>query len=97
MCTVIVEVPAQKKAPVRLLAVRDEDPARPWDSVDAWWPKLPGVVGVRDRQAGGAWLAANDHRFAVVLNRAPDGEYVPPASPTASRGMLPLQVVDGSW
>lgn len=96
MCTVIVEVPAQKKTPVRLLAVRDEDPARPWDSVDEWWPKLPGVIGVRDRQAGGAWLAASGTRLAVVLNRAPEGEYVAPASPAASRGMLPLHAVNGT-
>ncbi len=71
MCTVIVHVPSDGE-PVRLIAVRDEDPARPWDALGPWWPEeYPGVVGVRDRRAGGAWLAADATRgrLAVLLNR----------------------------
>lgn len=59
MCTVILDVPELENAPVRMLAVRDEDPARAWDPPGEWWPDAhPGVIGVRDRRAGGAWLAA---------------------------------------
>ncbi|MGP3535909.1 NRDE family protein [Microbacterium sp. RD1] len=92
MCTVIVRVPDDPTAPTRLLAVRDEDPGRAWDPPGPWWPDThPGVVGVRDARAGGAWLAADsaDRRLAVILNR----HDVPGA--TASRGAVVLDAVDG--
>lgn len=72
MCTVIISVPADGTTPVRLLAVRDEDPGRPWDRLGPWWPEShPGVTGIRDARAGGAWLAANERErtLAVLLNR----------------------------
>ncbi len=72
MCTVIITVPVDPSTPVRLLAVRDEDPARPWDRLGRWWPdEYPGVLGIRDARAGGAWLAANpaERRLSVLLNR----------------------------
>lgn len=72
MCTVIITVPGDHTRPVRLLAVRDEDPAREWNRLGAWWPDdHPGVVGIRDVRAGGAWLAADPaaRRLAVLLNR----------------------------
>ena len=83
--------------PVILLGLRDEAVDRPWDPPAAWWPALgPGVRGVRDREAGGAWLATNGSpaRAAVVLNRhedvpEPDGGYT-------SRGVLPLDAVTGA-
>ncbi|MCR2813826.1 NRDE family protein [Microbacterium sp. zg.Y1090] len=97
MCTVIVRVPEEAGAPVQLIAVRDEDPGRPWDPLGRWWPQThPGVVGVRDRRAGGAWLAADPmaHRLAVVLNRADlsdrgDDE-------VTTRGRLALESVAGN-
>lgn len=99
MCTVIVHVPASPDEPVRLLAVRDEDPHRPWDRLGPWWPELPGVQGVRDRRAGGAWLAADgaSGRVAVILNRA-DVLPVDPtgtAEPPRSRGRIVLDAVAG--
>lgn len=72
MCTVIISVPDDSSSPVRLLAVRDEDPGRPWDRLGPWWPQThPGVIGIRDARAGGAWLAANEQArtLAVLLNR----------------------------
>lgn len=95
MCTVIVQVPADPSHPVRLLAVRDEDPARAWDPLGTWWPEThPGVVGVRDRRAGGAWLAADpaEHRLAVILNRA---DVLADDAPAASRGGIVLAAVAG--
>jgi len=72
MCTVIIHVGESRSDPIRLLAIRDEDPARPWNPLGRWWPDThSGVVGVRDVRAGGAWLAADpeEHRLAVLLNR----------------------------
>ncbi|MBS1697485.1 MAG: NRDE family protein [Actinobacteria bacterium] len=92
MCTVVIEV---GETEARLLAVRDEDPLRAWDALGEWWPEHPGVLGIRDRRAGGAWLAADpaSRRLAVLLNRAdvldlPDDQAV-------SRGTLALASVAG--
>ena len=97
MCTVILRVPSDPGAPVRVLAIRDEDPARAWLPLGESWPDThPGVVGVRDARAGGAWLAADPAkgRLAVLLNRAdvatrPEDELV-------SRGGIVLASVEGS-
>ncbi|MFC7942041.1 MULTISPECIES: NRDE family protein [Microbacterium] len=94
MCTVVIDV--ENAGSARLLAVRDEDPLRAWDSLGAWWPDdFPGVVGIRDRRAGGAWLAANpaEGRLAVLLNRADVRDL--PAAHAVSRGALALESVTG--
>ncbi|PZF56222.1 MULTISPECIES: NRDE family protein [unclassified Curtobacterium] len=97
MCTVVVRVEPDTAWPVTLLALRDEDPSRPWDPPRAWWQdRGDDVVGVRDRTAGGAWLAASAPRraLAVVLNRA---EPVPATDGGwATRGWLPLDAVTGA-
>ncbi|MDI9889744.1 NRDE family protein [Microbacterium sp. IEGM 1404] len=96
MCTVVVDVPRESGRPVRILAVRDEDRHRPWRGLGPWWPEQPGVRGVRDDRAGGAWLAIDPaaRRLAVLLNREDlsqrsDVEVV-------SRGGIPLQSVAGT-
>jgi len=91
MCTVVIRVPDAGGDPVRVLAVRDEDPGRPWRPLGAWWPDRPGVRGVMDELAGGAWLAADDTTLAVLLNRAggADGPVI------TSRGALVLDTVAG--
>ncbi len=93
MCTVVIDVPAEPGEPVRVLAVRDEDRERPWRGLGAWWPERPGILGVRDDRAGGAWLAVDPdaRRLAVLLNREDlsdrrDDEVV-------SRGAIPLDAV----
>ncbi|MGF3056312.1 NRDE family protein [Microbacterium sp. YY-01] len=94
MCTVVVDVAADA---IRLLAVRDEDPHRPWDSWGEWWPEtFADVWGVRDREAGGAWMAANmvDPRVAVVVNRATTISTTDTV-PLQSRGSLALESVWG--
>lgn len=96
MCTVIVQVPESPDGIVRMLAVRDEDPGRPWQPLGAWWPETyPGVVGVRDVRAGGAWMAADPvhGRVAVMLNR-PDNLDAAPGE-LESRGGLVLESVEG--
>ncbi|QIM18729.1 NRDE family protein [Leucobacter coleopterorum] len=96
MCTVVVEVRPGEST--RVLAVRDEDPERPWDGPGEWWPtSRPEVIGVRDRRANGAWLAlAQDPgRLGVILNRAPATGAFAGAAPTESRGGLVLDAVSG--
>ncbi|MGO3146198.1 MAG: NRDE family protein [Leucobacter sp.] len=105
MCTAVIEVPRDPSGATRILAVRDEDPNRPWDPPGIWWPDThPGVIGVRDRLANGAWLAAAPSRgiFAVLLNRAPDDGVQPQFSdhvhgphPLLSRGALVLASAQG--
>lgn len=105
MCTAIIEVPLEPSKVTRVLAVRDEDPNRPWDPPGEWWhDALPGVIGVRDRLANGAWLAAAPARgrLAVLLNRAVDDGTTPHfshATPATtglmSRGSLVLASTQG--
>lgn len=94
MCTVIIHVPDTAGDPVRLIALRDEDPARSWDPLGPWWEDAPGVVGVRDRRAGGAWLAfdRDDHRLAVIMNRPEPPQH---DEPLESRGAIVLDAVRG--
>jgi hypothetical protein len=96
VCTVIITVPEDDSRPVRLLAVRDEDPAREWNRLGAWWPdEYPGVVGIRDARAGGAWLAAApaERRLAVLLNRHDLSDR--PDSQVHTRGSVALESVAG--
>jgi hypothetical protein len=96
MCTVVIRVPESPDDATRLLAIRDEDPERPWNPLGPWWPEAhDGVVGVRDVRAGGAWLAADpgSRRLAVLLNRADDSSR--PESELVSRGGIVLDAVAG--
>ena len=91
MCTVVVSVAPGSAWPVVFLGLRDEVADRPWDAPAAWWPELGDrVEGVRDREAGGAWLATATApaRASVVLNRRE--EPAPPAGGWTTRGALPL-------
>lgn len=94
MCTVVVRVPAEASRPTRVLAIRDEDPTRPWNPLGPWWPDThPGVDGVRDERAGGAWLATlpDAGRLAVLLNVGGPR----PTPRLASRGEVVLDAVCG--
>lgn len=90
MCTVVVRWSPGE--PARLLALRDELTDRPFDDPGEWWPDHPGVVGGRDRTAGGTWCASDVATgvSALVLNR-PEKRVAAPGAP--SRGVLPLLAV----
>jgi uncharacterized protein with NRDE domain len=82
MCTVVTLI---RPGQVLLAANRDERIDRPWDPPAEYWP---GILGGRDRTAGGTWMALNKAGVvATVLNRP--GE-LGPAAGKRSRGELPL-------
>ena len=89
MCTVVIRWAAGE--PVRLLALRDELVGRAFDDPGEHW--RPGVVGGRDRVAGGTWCATDvaAGTTAVVLNR-PERRLAEPGA--SSRGALPLLALE---
>jgi hypothetical protein len=89
VCTVVVLVNPHQ---VLLAANRDENVGRPWDPPAAWWPAHRGVIGGRDRTAGGTWMGINLHGVvAAVLNRPGT---LGPVAGKRSRGELPLLALD---
>lgn len=72
-----------------MLALRDELTSRAFDEPAEHWPAQPGVVGGRDRTAGGTWCASHvaSGTTALVLNR-PQKRQADEGAP--SRGVLPL-------
>ena len=92
MCLVVFAWKAHPHYKLILAANRDEFHGRP--SQDAhWWPDLPNVLGGRDLQAGGTWLATSrSGRFATVTNYR-ERQSVP--SGARSRGEIVTDVVTG--
>ncbi|HEY8289212.1 MAG TPA: NRDE family protein [Acetobacteraceae bacterium] len=85
MCTVVI---LNRPGRVMLAANRDERIDRPWDPPAEYWP---GVLGGRDRTAGGTWMALNRAGVvATVLNRPGT---LGPAAGKRSRGELPLMAL----
>ena len=74
---------------MQVLALRDELASRDFDGPGEWWPDQPGVIGGRDRKAGGTWCVSDVAAgvTAVVLNR-PIKRVADEGAP--SRGVLPL-------
>lgn len=92
MCTVVILRRPGHAWPVVIGANRDEMLRRAWDPPGAWWPDRPGVVGGRDREAGGTWMAANEAGVsAAVLNRPGSLGRAPGKR---SRGELPLLALE---
>jgi hypothetical protein len=89
MCTVVVSLVPADKVPLLLLGIRDEFTGRPWQPPARHWPGSP-LIGGRDEQAGGTWLAVHPElpRVGCILNGR--GEAAP-ASRRRSRGELPLR------
>ncbi len=92
MCLILLALNAVPKRPWLLLGNRDEYHGRP--SVPAApWDDAPNVIGGRDREAGGSWLAATrDGRFAAVTNVRTGS----PRSGKRSRGALVADFVRGA-
>ena len=89
MCTVVVSLAPEDQVPLLLLGIRDEFTGRPWQPPARHWPGSP-LIGGRDEQAGGTWLAVHPDlsRVACILNGR--GEFAS-ADRRRSRGELPLR------
>ena len=72
MCTVVVSLAPEDRVPLLLLGVRDEFAGRPWQPPARHWPApdWSPLIGGRDEQAGGTWLAVHPDvpRVGCILN-----------------------------
>ena len=68
MCLILIAFKTVDDYPLLIAANRDEFHARPAQKAD-WWPDDSDVLGGRDLQAGGTWLAVHrSGKFAAVTN-----------------------------
>jgi uncharacterized protein with NRDE domain len=92
MCLIVVGLGVAPRYPLIVAANRDELHARPAAGA-AWWRESPGVLGGRDLEAGGTWLAVSrGGRFAAVTNI----RETPRPVGLRSRGSLVADFVAGS-
>lgn len=92
MCLVVVAFDVASEHPLIVAANRDEFHARPTQEA-GWWPDAPDILGGRDRQAGGTWLAMHrSGRIALVTNYR-DAARPDPA--LRSRGHLVTEFLTG--
>ena len=92
MCLIVLGVDAHPDYPLILAANRDEFHARPTQEAH-WWTDEPDIVGGRDLQAGGTWLALHrSGRFATVTNFR---DAQPPSPEHRSRGFLVSGFLEG--
>jgi uncharacterized protein with NRDE domain len=93
MCLIVLSLRQHPDYPLILAANRDEFHARPARAA-GWWPDKPDLVGGRDLQAGGTWLAASRNgRFGTVTNF---GERRQPPPRGRTRGELVTAFLDSS-
>ncbi|MCV6588785.1 MAG: NRDE family protein [Marinobacterium sp.] len=93
MCLMAFAWQLHPEYPLILIANRDEFYDRPTRIAD-WWQEHPDIVGGRDIQAGGSWLALHkDGRFAAVTNHR-DGRQQ--RSGERSRGALIRNYLTGT-
>lgn len=85
MCLLVIAHQVSAEYPLVLAGNRDEFHGRPTQKA-RWWADNKEILGGRDDQAGGTWLAAHRNgRFAAVTNFR---DAVPKSSKLRSRGHL---------
>ena len=85
MCLIVIAHGMDRDFPLIVAGNRDEFHGRPTQDAH-WWPDRPNVLGGRDLQANGTWLALHRNgRFAAVTNHR---DAVPPSANLQSRGHL---------
>ena len=85
MCLLSIGYNAHSDFPLVFIGNRDEYHARPSAAAD-WWTDHDGILGGRDLEAGGTWLAVNRAGHLGVITNRPD--LPPPAEDARSRGEL---------
>lgn len=86
MCLIAFDFHPRMPIPLRLVANRDEFHQRPAAPLGAW-QDAPDIIGGRDLEAGGSWLAVHRRgRVAAVTNVRDPSLVVDPGAP--SRGHL---------
>lgn len=90
MCLITFSWRPGSRFPLRLAGNRDEFHARPTAPL-AHWDDKP-LLGGRDLEAGGTWLAANRKGVVAALTNVRDTRLSPPAHPP-SRGELVANVL----
>lgn len=97
MCTVLLRFAPGSQWPVLLAAVRDEFADRSWDPPGAHWgDRWPGLLGGRDRTAGGTWLAVDAGPDRPAVAALLNGVRRPPladGTPRPTRGTLALDAL----
>ncbi len=85
MCIIALSYRQHPAYPLLVAANRDEFFSRPTAPAD-WWPDAPDILGGRDLQAGGSWLAMSRSGRVAALTNFRDPANLKPQSP--SRGEL---------
>lgn len=94
MCLLAFDYRPDAPVCLHLVANRDEFHARPSAALGRWGDH-PDIIGGRDLQAGGTWLAAHRRgRFAAVTNVRDPALRVPQDAP--SRGHLVRKALESS-
>jgi uncharacterized protein with NRDE domain len=93
MCVIALAHRASARYPLIACANRDENHLRATLNA-GWWLDQPDVLGGRDLEAGGSWLAVDRRgRFGAVTNIHVPGR--PPGPGPRSRGRLVSEFVSG--
>ena len=95
VCTVVISLAPADPMPLLLMGFRDEFTGRPWQPPARHWAGSP-LIGGRDEQAGGTWLAVHPAvpRVSCILNAR--GQEAP-VGRRRSRGELPLRAADQGY
>ena len=88
MCLLVVVSRLDRDTPLVVGANRDERLDRPAVPATVLHDAAPRILGGRDEEAGGTWLAVNEHGVVAGLTNRPAPEGRDPAR--RSRGELPL-------
>ncbi|RUR27806.1 NRDE family protein [Vreelandella andesensis] len=91
MCLITFSWAPGSSIPLRLAGNRDEFHQRPTAPL-AYWEEHPTMLGGRDLEAGGTWLAANDQGVIAALTNVRDPLLATPAN-APSRGELVASVL----
>ncbi len=92
MCLLVVVSRLDPGAPLMIGANRDERLDRPAQAMTVLRGADPRILGGRDEEAGGTWLAVNEHGVVAGLTNRPSPHGRDPAK--RSRGELPVALAE---